>query len=282
MTDSNRFNKIVVVDSIPEGQSNTARRLFEDIDIYAVAFEPSPTIVYERIKSANDFLNLLAGLTVAARESDSIPMLHIECHGDEDGFQFADDSILDWPELKTPFAELNEATQLNLMIAVGACIGGAAAKTITFTDRAPFWGLIGPTQSVHPTQIEKPFRALYTTLLRTKSPQEAIKAFEAEAGPGIYWRTTAQGLFEKGWLKYKAEYCSPEVLQIRAARMLKACQQAGKYLDANIETMKEILRVHEPTAFARFRRTFFMEDLFPGNESRFNVSYEALNKQNES
>ena len=282
MADTNRFNKIVVVDSIPEVESNTARRLFEDMETYAVAFEPSPTIVYARIKSAGDFIKLLADLTVAARESDSIPMLHIECHGDEDGFQFADGSILDWPELKTPFAELNEATQLNLMIAVGACVGGAAAKTITFTDRAPFWGLLGPTQSVLPDQIEKPFRALYTTLLQTKSPQEAISAFEAEAGPGVYWRTTAQGLFEKGWLRYKAEYCSPEILIFRAARMLRAWQQAGNDPGATEETMKELLLVHEPTAFARYRRQFFMEDLFPDNESRFNVSYEAFSGEHES
>ena len=129
MTDTNSFNKIVVVDSIPEGESKTARRLCEDLVSYATAFEPSPSIVYERIESADDFLKLLADLTVAARRLDSIPMLHVNAMAIWSCSRVREDgSILGWPELKTPFAELNEATQLNLMIAVGACVGAAAAK----------------------------------------------------------------------------------------------------------------------------------------------------------
>ena len=146
----------------------------------------------------------------------------------------------------------------------------------TLSDRAPFWGLIGPTRSLLPEQIEKPFRALYTTLLQTKSPEKAISAFEAAAGPGRYWRTTAQGLFEKGWLRSKADYCSPEILVDRAARMLEARQQAGKGPNVTEEAMKKLLLEHEPTAFARFRRRYFMEDLSLGHESRFKVDYEAL------
>lgn len=264
---SNRFNKILVIDSIPEGEINTAKRLFEDIETYTNAYEDSPTSEYIRIESGDEFIQVLTQCQKLATSNDIYPMLHIECHGDEDGFQFADASLLDWPELKAPLADLNEAMHLNLMIAVAACVGGALAKVITMGDKAPFWGLIGPTDTALPSELEEPYRALYLTLIKEKSPENAVKAFEKAAKKGLYWRTTAQGLFEKGWSHYKANYCNEIALEQRAARMqLKAPQFSKDYL-------KELLRNHEPTAFERYRNTFFMCNKYPEHISRFPVEY---------
>lgn len=264
---SNRFNKILVIDSIPEGESNTARRLFEDIKAYANAYQGSPFPEYIRVNNGNELLEVLSQCRDLVLSSDVYPMLHIECHGDEDGFQLADGSLLDWPELKVPLTNLNEAMHLNLMIAVAACDGAALAKIISMGDKAPFWGLIGPTDSALPEELETPYRALYQTLIKEKSPEKAIAAFEGAAKEGLYWRTTAQGLFEKGWALYKSEYCNEKALEKRTARM----QLKEPHLDKAI--LKKILQDHEPIAFERYRRNYFMCDKYPDHISRFPVKY---------
>jgi hypothetical protein len=202
-------------------------------------------------------------------------MLHVECHGDEDGFQLADGSLADWEELKLPITELNVATRLNLLIAVAACTGGALAKVVRISDRAPFWGLIGPTKTLTAGELEKAYSALYLTLLSTKSPAKAVEAMDAATKPGLFWRTTSQGLFEKVWAGYKKEYCSAEALEARAKRMRERLEQlSGKSLPTTDE-LKSLLVNQEPKAFERFRATFFMCDLFPEHSSRIPIEYVA-------
>jgi hypothetical protein len=122
MDTANRFNQILVIDSIPEDEINTARQLAEDIGTYANAHpETSPAVATVRVESAGEFLAVLSECADRATEDDVIPMLHVEYHGCEQGFQFADHSVLDWPEIKGPLTNLNIATKMNLMVAVAAC-----------------------------------------------------------------------------------------------------------------------------------------------------------------
>jgi replicative superfamily II helicase len=200
-------------------------------------------------------------------------MLHIECHGNEDGFMLADGSLVDWAELKSPITELNVATRLNLMIAVAACTGGALAKVVRMSDRAPFWGLIGPTESLMPVDLEKAYSALYLTLLSAKSPTKAMEAFDSASEPGVFWRTTSQGLFEKAWARYKKEYCNEKAMEARANRMKDRAKELSIELLPTLAELKDRLHSHEPTAFERFRDTFFMCDLFPEHISRFPIKY---------
>jgi hypothetical protein len=271
--DANRFNQILFLDSLPVGESNMAKRQFEDIETYAKAYEPSPSVKYVRIESGSALVECLSEARSRAATEGVLPMLHIECHGSEDGFELADGSFADWAELKQPITDLNIATRLNLMIAVAACTGGALIKAARMSDRAPFWGLIGPTSPLCGGDLEKAFRALYLTLLSTKSPAKAIEAMNESSNPGLFLRTTSQGLFEKGWSGYKKEHCTPEALEIRAKRMQARADQLAIKPLPTIEELKGRLVNHEPTAFERFRRAFFMCDLYPEHSNRFPLQY---------
>lgn len=271
--DANRFNQILVVDSIPAGELNTAKRLMDDLGSYSVAYAPSPAVKYLRVETGDELIEQINSCRKDAIEQDIIPMLHIECHGCEDGFKFADGSRADWEKLKLPITELNVATGLNLMIAVAACTGGALAKALRMSDRAPFWGLIGPTKDVMPATLEKAYRALYLTLLSTKSPAKAVKAMDAATEPGLFWRTTAQGLFENGWASYKKQYCTPTALNHRAKRMQERIIHLSAKKPPSLEELRTRLVKHEPKAFEQYRASFFMYDLFPEHQTRFPVQY---------
>ncbi|BAK77237.1 hypothetical protein NH8B_2423 [Pseudogulbenkiania sp. NH8B] len=270
--DSNHFSRIVILDSIPHGELNTAKRLYDDLQMVASTHAPTPAIEYLRIESAQELIQFLSRCRDEVNHGREVPMLHIECHGDEEGFGLADGSLLDWPELKLPLTELNVATQLNLMISVAACTGGALAKVISMGERAPIWGLIGPTRSVYPHELEDSFRALYATLFETKSPALAVKAMDSASTTGTFWRTTAQGLFEKGWNSYKETYCTPAAMEVRAKRMLERIKNLRPAPYPSLEELKKRLVDVEPSAYEQYVATFFMYDLFPLHSQRFQLS----------
>jgi len=273
--DTNLFNQILVIDSIPSGDSNTAKRLFEDIKTLSIGYSPTPAVHYLRVESGDQFIQCIFKCREDAALQNIIPMLHIECHGNEDGFQFADGSFAYWEELKLPITELNVATRLNLLITVAACAGGALAKVLRVSDRAPFWGLIGPTRTLIAGELEKAYRALYLTLLSTKSSAKAVETMDAATEPGMFLRRTSQDLFKKAWSLYKKEYCSTEALEVRAKRMQNTLEQLPGKLRPTTAEFTNLLVNHEPKAFERFRSTFFMYDLFPEHVSRFPIKYFA-------
>lgn len=271
---ANRFNKILVIDSIPSGELNTARQLVEDLKTYATAYAPSPLIEYVRAETGDDLIEKISHCRNDVLAQDIIPVLHIECHGNEYGFQLADGAFVDWAELKLHITELNVATKLNLMIAVAACTGGAIAKTVRMSDRAPFWGFIGPTMAISSEDLRKAYSTLYLKLLQTKSATKAFEAFAASTKTGLFWRMTAQGLFEKGWANYKEKHCIPKALDARGKRMQEQFKE--KFPDKAPPTLEELrirLINQEPEAFGKFRDTFFMYDLYPEHQNRFPVCY---------
>lgn len=270
--DSNRFNAVVVLDSIPDGELNTAKRLVEDLEVAAAAYPPTPAIAHVRIEGRDDLFRVLDDCRGRAEKDDLRPLIHFECHGDEDGFQLADSSFVDWAELKRPLTDLNIATGLNLMIVVAACSGGAIAKVVGITDRAPLWGLIGPTKPLSAQALQKAYIPFYQALFITKSPSEAVSALEASSEQQTFWRTTAQGLFETAWKMYRQRHCTPEQIELRATRMLKTAMSRG-YGVTGLDAMKQALIDHEPESFRRYRANFFMSDIFPEHCSRFDVPY---------
>jgi hypothetical protein len=269
---TNRLNQILVVDSIPVGDRNTAKLLFEDLRTYASAHSPSPEVRYLRVESGDELIDCIVTCRRDADERDIFPMLHIECHGSEDGLELADGSFVGWGELKAPITQLNIATRLNLMIVIAACTGAALLKIMSPSDRAPFWALIGPTKVVTAAELEKAYRALYLTLLSMKSSSKSIEAMEAATVRGTFLRTSAQELFERVWAGYKREHGNSEAIEASVKRIREQIRQQNRPIPT-VDVIRNLLISREPKLFEHYRATFFMYDLFPEHANRFPVEY---------
>lgn len=266
-----RFNQVLVVDSIPEGEQNTARRLYQEVSDRAQIFAPAPAILYLRIESAADFIELLTHLARAVLEMGNYPILHIECHGGDDGFTFANGSRLTWAAMKPHFIELNKAMRLNLLVVVAACDGSAITYTVTPDDRAPLWGLIGPLRRVYPYELEGPLVEFYGTLLRTHSARASMQALHA-ALPDTYVFRSTQWIFQFVWDHYQATQETPEARLQRAAKLRNL--MPANMERPSVQQIAEMFRIGNPDFFHGFRTTFFMCDLYPEHEERFQVVYE--------
>lgn len=269
-----RFNQILIVDSIPAGERNTARELHQDVGLRAQVFAPAPEVLYRRVESRGEFLVLLPELTAAASNTGDIPVLHIECHGNDDGLAFADGSFAIWADLKGPLTSLNIATGMNLLVVVSACDGSALTYTLGLVDRAPLHGLIGPTRAVAPEELMRAYLALYETLMRTRSARQAVDAMRL-ATPDTFVYRAAQWLFQHVWDHYQATQETPEARLERGRKM--AANPPDDYVGPPVppEVFAQLLAEKNREFFDNYRRKFFLCDLFPEHETRFTVRYEA-------
>lgn len=284
---ANSFNSIVILDAIPDGEANTARRLQEELQDIACYVVPGLHISYIRIKTMADLENAMFGLLQNNRKAGQQPLLHLEGHGltDESGFVLADGTPCSWIKLKKLITPLNRAMELNLLLVLATCFGGSFATAITTTDRAPVWGMIGPTEEITAGEVERSFTVLYKTFFDSFSAAASLKALNASAPRVTYFITVAEQFFYAAWKGYKKEMCSEEEIEKRATRMRnKAIYDKALSCSPmdipSIETFKRLLRdkKSEKYLFEKYRDTFFMIDLYPTHQKRFSVTYEEAEK----
>lgn len=261
---SAKFNQILVIDSLPEGE-NTAARLYADVSIWAQMMEESPAIVSRRVLSAQAFIDLLHECADLARQYPYVPLLHIECHGREEGLEFADGSQATWADMKPAFVALNTATRLNLIAIVAACFGGSIGGSARVEERAPFWAFLAPKREIGAGILEDGLSVFYQTLLRTKSSEQAMAALRATQAGNEFWQISATSIFQMIVDAYEENYLTVDAVQQRAARLrAMAAQHGAIWSQAQVEA-----KIRDPAIFEGFRKTFFMIDLFPEHAERF-------------
>lgn len=274
MTDS-IFNGIVILDAIPEGELNTARKLREDLLDISSYVAAGLQVRYIRINTIDDLIDGISGIKAEIENNEFKPWLHLEGHGlsDQSGFLFANKSVCSWSQFKEIITPLNILLGLNLMLILATCFGGSFARAIRTIDRAPVLGLIGPTREVTIGEVENAFPSFYRTFFNTLSLKEAIKALNTNAPADLYYRTTAIQFFYNVWASYKNIQCTEQELNNRARRMYREAKSQKLPRTPSIGQLKRMLRSSENTLFDKYRDTYFMYDLVSLNRERFPVTY---------
>lgn len=271
------FNTIVILDAIPEGELNTARRLKEDLEDISYYVAHNLLVRYYRLNNISDLAFGINDIYNGIKAEGIKPWLHLEAHGisDESGFFFTDKTTpCSWSQLKQLITPINIELHLNLMLILATCFGGSFASAIEVTDRAPVLGLIGPAREVTAGEIQNAFLIFYKTFFTKLSLEQALYALDQKTPSGLYYRVTAEKFFYLVWSSYKRTFCTDEALEARAKKLY---QQRNKLNLPQHVTTKQIisdLQVREPDFFNKFRNTYFMHDLFEENKERFPVTYE--------
>lgn len=271
----NRFNYVVIIDSIPIGEYNTAKRLHEDLVTTKTAFEDTPGVAYVRIENLKQLTDIFYDLQKKCKIDGLLPLLHFELHGGENGIQLADGTLISWELVNIEFTKINKLMKLNLMVVFACCYGGTFIQSITLSKPAPVWGLIGPEEEISAGNLEADFGSFYRTLYSTRSPSKAIEVLNKETSQTPYYRTTAEQFFYRVWKSYKKLEFTESKMDGRLIRLREQIKLARPMIPPpSVSELDSVLREQEPQNFETFRNTYFMYEEFPENRKRFKVTYE--------
>jgi hypothetical protein len=262
------FSQIFVVESLSSGDLHTGRHIYEDLQTFEAAFHFGLSVKYEKAENLQLFWQYIDQIRDEAKSSGHYPILHLDCHGSSDkkGIVLADSSSVSWDDLKPKLIEINRLTRCNLLIVLASCYGGYLSQICYPTDRAPFWGLVGPTGTVSQKDLQQGFSAFYRELLQNLDGDIALDALR-QVNPSIkYAFVSAEFFFEYVCANYLNKYSNPQALDKRATEMLCKIETPAKK-----RNLKRLIKKRNSPSFKKFASKFFMVDLFEDNALRFSV-----------
>lgn len=278
-----RFNTVIIIQSLSDPEPHTGDKIREDLDTYNSAFPHGVDIELVNVRSRIEFFNVLKDIERLSQKNTCRPILHIEAHGatDHQGIIFSSGDYCGWSDVKPYFIAINVATRLNLLIVFSLCYGAHFTEHIVPPDRAPCWGLIGPTKAVQWNYLLESFSAFYREIFQTGDGNKAIRELNnsASANDIDYFFTTASMFFKNVYEEYVGSRCTDKTYKERASKLRKRLKKDNAPRIPSIGNLKRQYKSSERHYFEKFKNNFFMIDLFPENAERFNVQYSQVDKR---
>ncbi len=275
-------NKIYLIESL-EGQD---KQMASDLFNYTIKPNIDKAIEeaeYIEVKNKDEFLQALNRILDDVKNNGKFPYIHIEAHGDEKGIGLIDDDGIDWPDFTEIIKEINIASRNNLFISMAACYGGYIVSTAAtelyhnYDPRAPFFGFVGPTETIYPSELESGFKGWFRELLQNRNTKAALLALNKESQYDANFEfNNCEGLFLVVAKKFGSTFI--------ANRMKYMHKEPQKYF----EFYKDMFEwtYDRPFAITDFqtiitsndfytdflnkkREHFYMIDLYPDNDDRF-------------
>ena len=282
--ETHKFNTVIIVQSLSDSELHTGDRIKEDLDTYNSAFPHGVSIELVNVASKSEFLIVLQDVEKLAKMKPCLPVLHIEAHGAQDhqGIIFSSGDFCGWSDVKPHFTAINIATKLNLLIVFSLCYGAHFAEHLAPPDRALCWGLVGPTKAEKGSYLLESFSAFYREIFQTGDGTKAIRELNNNASNNDldYFFTSASMFFKDVYKRYIESRCSDKAYEERASKLRKRFKKDNAPRIPSRGNLKRQFKSSERHYFEKFKKNFFMIDLFPENAERFKVHYsEVIDKK---
>lgn len=267
-----RLNKIVVIQSLESREPQTGELVRDEIAHKLEEHQSNLSVEFVACESCKEFLDILKRLTSEATVEKSIPLIHVECHGDSvQGLEFANASTLSWTDLADALKKLNIATRFNLVAVFSACFGGHFLGQMgSALEPAPCWCMVAPTDTVDPGEILAAFRSFYSALINTNDIGVASQKLSSiNLSSGSWFAQTAEAWFEMLLNSYVKEQCTKHASRLRIKKLQLEILQNGRH--ASMGSLKrQLKKTNRATLLDDCFSNYFITDLVPENNRRFN------------
>lgn len=175
-TSCSRNNGLIIFDALAETEMQTGRRLHEDILDYCQEIDRQDYCTYYKIKSKQMLIEALKMVLTECKAGVLYPILHFECHGDQDKglYVHASEEYITWEEIIRYIAEINQATKNNTGVVLAACYGFEISKFVTFTAPCPFNYVVASQDEIQAGQLRDVIFLFYKATVQSGDLQGGL------------------------------------------------------------------------------------------------------------
>jgi len=137
------------------------------------------------------------------RYEGMIPILHISAHGNSEGVQLSDKTVIPWAILRQFLAPINTALNHGLLICLSCCEGYSGTRMAMFIEDEgyPFYAIVANSEEPLWSDTAVAYSAFYHLLSKGEFIVDAVKAMRIASGNQTFWVETAE-YSRQGYLEY--------------------------------------------------------------------------------
>lgn len=190
-----KFNGVAVLQSLTSGEPKTGKMLYDDIIARYCELKGHGKYFFE-INSKDQFTAVFDQILWLVLNDDLFPILHFEIHGSVSGFMLNNGEEITWKEFENYCRLVNVKTKNQLIITLATCFGSSIWKMIDVSKPAPYWGFLGPKESIFNQDLLEDFSEFYECLLTANNWNEALYRIVANKNRNKYIYLHCKGIFE--------------------------------------------------------------------------------------
>lgn len=191
---------IIVIQSIPKGQLQTGKQLYEDLLRYKSIMDGNIFCELINVVDKNDFEVALSQILSKLEEGD-ILTIHIEAHGSDDGIALSSGEIVEWKDFYDLIRPINIALGHLLFIVMAMCSSIAMISNINIEERAPYRAFICTTREMYPDELYEGFLSFYEKFCNLLDVFGAMTALQNEIrdenGHSPFQLLSAESVFDE-------------------------------------------------------------------------------------
>ncbi len=258
------FNKIIVIESIPDSERQTGTEIYNDILDRHSWMDPNLSVKLISVNNKKDFFYLLNTIKNDVINKEYIPFLHIETHGTVNGIKTKSGEYVDYIDFINIIREINVLTKNNLFLSISACWGGRIQFLTDIRKPCPFRGFIGPMESIYPNDLISSFSIFFNELLLSNDFGTAINLLNTNNQTGIEFH------------HYNAEAFWKVAIEAQKNNLLKSEDSRERY----IINESRIRWKNDPRVRVKFRSRSKFRDFLRGiSVEIIPKSYQAIRER---
>jgi hypothetical protein len=207
----------------------------------------------------------------------------MDFHGSRAGLRLSSDEEIEWNALKAMLTKINVSCRNNLLITLSACRGVYLITIVKPTEPTPFWGLIGPVGDTSQGDVDLKFKSFYEGLFQTFSGDIALEhIIVPNAIKPTYAFVHCINLYRDAYTNYHQRFCRGKSLKSRTESLVTKIRSTPIGKSMPIKEFRKKIKFElrdERKAFQKYRKIFFMIDLYPENDKRFPLRFEDVVNQ---
>lgn len=270
------FNKIYVIQSLPNNELQTGTQLYDDIIQRFDDLNYGQTSQLYDVKSQDLFFSALENINDECKQDNVMPIIHFEIHGSEDqsGFILSNGILVKWEDIYSKLTDINISCRWNLFITMAVCYGNYAMILMKPDRVAPFKGILGPFDTILVSDLTIMFEAFYQSLLRTKSLDSAINQLNI-SNPELnskYKLLSAEHVFQNVYQNYLNTQFSDYEIELRIEDSIREDNinfENQNDRDEFSNRFRNLLFQTQEEYFQKAKETFFMIDIYPEHSDMY-------------
>lgn len=257
-TEIQRF-KIIVIQSLKQGDLKTGERLYDDVLKWKNIFKPNVPTEYYTVDTKEEFIAQLDSIKDALIEGD-ILTLQLETHGSKNGIALANGDSISWNEFQDLMRVINEKIGGLLVVCLAMCFGGATISTIQPEKRAPYRAIVAPYKEVPAGAVEDGFKAFYDVydnmMDLPKAFTEIQKSAVDDTGRPYFDVLTSENIFDQTFDPDRDPVNTRRMAELQCMRLTgSCCKESVDAFELQIRTMLQAV-------IMAFRDHYLFKDIY--------------------